>query len=155
MQPGVGGCNRPTSARRRSMPGRLWLADRQVDPRCTSEQKHRWVASALILIEPRLRRIKGPASCRCCVRPCRLRSGGRRSRRTSPGHERHIGAALEFQLKLGLTGSVSIHSVDNQPSPHLNQAGCVHPRSQHSALEDRAYSNYGIRRELPFQLHEK
>jgi hypothetical protein len=26
---------------------------------CTADQKHRWVASTLVLIEPRLRRLKG------------------------------------------------------------------------------------------------
>lgn len=31
----------------------------KVDPWRTSDQKHRWVASALVAIEPRLRRIKG------------------------------------------------------------------------------------------------
>jgi hypothetical protein len=40
---------------------------------------------------------------RSCARSCRLRSGGRRSRRESPWHEHDIGAASAFQLKLGLT----------------------------------------------------
>lgn len=31
----------------------------KVDYWCTSDQKQHWVASALLLIEPRLRRIKG------------------------------------------------------------------------------------------------
>jgi hypothetical protein len=46
---------------------------------------------------------KATPICRCCARPCRLRSGGLRSRRESPWHEHDIEAASEFQLELGLT----------------------------------------------------
>ena len=47
----------------------------KVDHWRTSDQKQRWVASALSLIEPRLQRIKGYLISRSCGRPCRPRVG--------------------------------------------------------------------------------
>lgn len=42
----------------------------------TADQKPRWVASVLVLIERACGESKATAICRCCAWPCRLRSGG-------------------------------------------------------------------------------
>jgi hypothetical protein len=47
----------------------------KVDHWRTSDQKQRWVARALSLIKPRLRRIKATAISRSCARHYRPRSG--------------------------------------------------------------------------------
>ena len=39
----------------------------KVDYWQTSHQRHRWLATALLDIEPRLRRVRGTATCPCCV----------------------------------------------------------------------------------------
>ncbi len=51
----------------------------KVDRWRTSDQKHRWVASALLAIEPRLRRIKGFRSLRLLQRALHVEMHGQRS----------------------------------------------------------------------------
>ena len=76
----------------------------------TSDQKQRWVASALSFIEPRLRRIKGycplpqlrAALQASCGRRCRPRAGRLNAWKELAVHEDCIEAAPEFQLRRGL-----------------------------------------------------
>jgi hypothetical protein len=56
---GTRGRSLKTTNCRESLNAQLGHLTDKVDRWCTSDQKHRWVASAVLAIEPRLRRIKG------------------------------------------------------------------------------------------------
>ena len=76
----------------------------KVDHWRTSDQKQRWVASALSLIEPRLRRIKGYRHLPQLRAALQAKIGkAERVEGTRIVHEDCIEAASEFQLRMGLT----------------------------------------------------
>jgi putative transposase len=80
----------------------------KVDHWRTSDQKQRWVASALLLIEPRLRRIKGYRHLPQLRAALQAKIGKAERVRELAWHEDCLEAASEFQLRMGLTGGVGL-----------------------------------------------
>ena len=75
----------------------------KVDHWRTSDQKHRWVVSALLHIEPRLRRIKGYRYLPRLRARCMGRSRRLPARKGATSREYRIEAASECQLRMALT----------------------------------------------------
>ena len=75
----------------------------KVDHWRTSDQKQRWVASALSFIEPRLRRIKGYRHLPQLRAALQAKSGKAERGEGTRIAEDCIEAAPEFQLRMGLT----------------------------------------------------
>ena len=92
----------------------------------TSEQKQRWCAATLLLIEPRLRKVKGIAICRSSSRRCARRTGLRHTSRRRP----HVEAPPEAQREMGLTLDVTALTCGALRCSVLNNElalGCILP----------------------------